>query len=51
MKKCLVVSCGVYLPQDRLLNSDVLERCSIKSKKVFSHHRTCGSYKEFGSIN
>lgn len=35
-KKCLVVSCGVYLLQDRLLNSDVLERCGIKSKKVLS---------------
>lgn len=33
--KCHVVSCGVFLPDNRPLNSDVIERNGIRKKKYF----------------
>ena len=34
-KKCHVVPCGVFLPEERPLNTDVMERCGIKAGKYF----------------
>ncbi len=34
-EKCYVVSCGVFLPENRLLNTDVMKRYGIKSGKYF----------------
>ena len=34
-EKCHVVSCGVFLPEDRPLNTDVVERYGIKPGKYF----------------
>ena len=34
-KKCYVVPCGVYLPEERPLNTDVMERYGIRPGKYF----------------
>ena len=34
-EKCHVVSCGVFLPENRLLNTDVMKRYGIKPGKYF----------------